>query len=581
MNEKSNSPKLLLALLFGISLVYFTFFGNGVFLYQENRSLFIFSGAYLREFLGFPGGLSEYIGNFIQQGYYSSLYGALVLSLFLLLFAACLGGMYKAMSGNKGVPLPLILAPSCLLLLMQMQSDHTLHHSLGYVFVAGFTCLSLYFRRKRLSFLIPLLFPAFVHLTGSYSLVFLAIFIVYCLLHKKGRARYTLPGILIILAFLSMMGLEGYLLHHPPEHYMGQPLPFHRPEHLRAGDVILCTYLILFPLMVRVAGSTRSPALKTERATDGISYVLLLITAIVLGALYDPEFAKLSRIERHFLRQEWEQVIEAHEKAPSDLIAGTYYYNLALSENGQLCNRMFHGLQESGEHSLLIHSSQDNIVRSMYYYYTLGFMNEAHHLAYESMVLNGYRPENIKMLIKTDLINGDHRSAERHIALLKKTLPYRKWAEKHERMLHKPERVLADPELGAKSKLLPRKDFFITPSDVLNIDLMLMSNPENKIAFEYKLACLLLEKDFKSVVYQVKKMQNMDYDCLPQHIEEAIIFFIRQNHELPYLGGFEPGPELRKHFDQFISATKTNDPGMDPSIQKTWGNTYWYYHAYK
>jgi len=239
---------------------------------------------------------------------------------------------------------------------------------------------------------------------------------------------------------------------------------------------------------------------------------------------------------------------------------------------------MFHGCQDFGEESLLIHSSRDYIDRSMYYYYTVGFINEAHHRAYESMVINGYRPENLKMLIKTDLINGNYRSAQRHIGILKKSLHYRRWAEKYESMLHQPAMVLADPELGAKAKLAPRKDFFFSQNEVLNIDLMLMSNPDNKIAFEYKLARLLLEKDFKSAVHQVKKMRNMDYSSLPRHIEEAILLFINQDYELPYLGEFEPGPEQSKSFDQYVAAKKDHKERRD--IENAWGSTYWYYHDF-
>ena len=578
MNKNSSKPILFLALLFLISVIYFAGFGNAVFFYQENRSLFIFSGAYLREFLLIPGGLTEYMGNFISQGYYSSLYGSLVLSLVLILFAAALFRIYKVLTGQKPLWLILIIGPSCLLLFMQMRTDHFIHHSLGYLFLALFTWLSVYFSRKHLPFLVPLLFPAIVHLTGSFALIFPAIYTVYCLLHEKGRLRYTLPGILIIVALLSWIGFESILLNHPQEQYLGYPLPFIHPENLHTGDIILCTFLILFPLIVRATESIKITAKFSRLPSFGLSFMVLLITVIMLGVLHDPEFTKRSRVEKYFLHQQWDKVIAEHEKNPSVHIIGPYYYNLALSEKGQLCDRMFHGRQDFGEKSLLIHSSREYIDRSMYYYYTVGFINEAHHLAYESMVLNGYRPESIKMLIKTDLINENYKSAERHIEILKKTLHYRKWAEKFELMLHNPDLVLSDPELGAKIKLAPRKDFFITRNDVINIDLMIRSNPENKIAFEYKLARLLLEKEYKAVVYQVKKMKDMDYSFLPRHIEEAIVLFINHKHELPYLVDFGVSPDLINSFDQYAAAIEENKNRTD--IKNTWGNSYWHYFGY-
>jgi len=367
-----------------------------------------------------------------------------------------------------------------------------------------------------------------------------------------------------------------------PEQYVRYPLPIFNPEELHIGDIILCVYLILFPLISRAVDSLNFAEKSARRISQTGLVIVLFTTLLLLGTLHDSEFTKSTRIEKLFLHQEWDEVIAQYEENPSDNMIGQYYYNLALSMKGQLCNRMFHGNQDFGEKSLVLPSSLEHIDRSMYYYYAVGFINEAHHLAYESMVINGYRPENIKMLIKTDLINGKYKSAERYIDILKKTLHYRKWAKKHEKMINSPELIYADPDLGAKMRLLPKTDFFITQNDVINIDLMIRSNPENKIAFEYKLARLLLEKDFKSVVYQVKRMKDMDYNCLPMHIEEAIILFTHHNYELPYLGDFEVSQEVKNNFDQFIAAMneKEKRTDIDRLIQSSWGTTYWYYFEF-
>ena len=136
LSKDNRSLYVLLTLLLLISVSYFSWFGNGLFFYQENRSLFIFSGEYLREFLMMPGGLTEYIGNFIKQVYFSKLYGSLVVSFFLVLFAIALFRMYKVLSTDKTVWLILILAPSCLLLLMQTRNDHFIHHTIRYLLLA-------------------------------------------------------------------------------------------------------------------------------------------------------------------------------------------------------------------------------------------------------------------------------------------------------------------------------------------------------------------------------------------------------------------------------------------------------------
>ena len=291
------------------------------------------------------------------------------------------------------------------------------------------------------------------------------------------------------------------------------------------------------------------------------------------------------QLEKLVFKQEWDEVIRHHESSPSTSLVGQYYYNLALSEKGQLCDRLFFGQQDFGAKALSLPRNTEFINRSMYFYYSIGLIREAHHLAYESMVLYGHRPENIKMLIKTELINGNYKIARRYINILKKTLHYKKWASKYEKMLYNPEMIYSDAELGEKIRLLPKRDFFIGSDDVYNIDVMLMVNPDNKRAFEYKIARFLLEKDFKAVVYQVKKMKDMGYNYIPRYIEEAIVLFINLNLELPYLGGFTINTVTESHFRQFKTTfdliKNGNKSYLEKEMKKAWGNTFWYYFQIK
>jgi hypothetical protein len=152
-------------------------------------------------------------------------------------------------------------------------------------------------------------------------------------------------------------------------------------------------------------------------------------------------------------------------------------------------------------------------------------------------------------------------------------------------MLYKPAVISYDPELGEKIKLLPERDFFIRPNAVENLDLMLLANRNNKKAFEYKMAWLLLNKDFKGVVYQVKRMKDMKYTRLPLHIEEAVLLFINYKYELPYLGDFKIRKETEEHFNQFLTdyqlCKKGNSTESEKLMKTSWGNTFWYYFEFK
>jgi len=565
-------------LLFLISFFYFLWLGNGIFFLQEKKSLFIFSVEYLQKFLVKPGGLLEYAGNFLTQGYFSNTYGSLVNSLFLLLFYALFIRINRLLSEDNSFSLVIVLMPSCQLLLMQIHEDHFIHYTIGYLLTA-FCFLTLISETKRL-YLIPVLFSLLFYLTGTFAFLFSLIFISYCLAFKKGIQRYLLPVILLITAFVTYVVFEEVLFLQPPDRLLSYPLNIFDFTTQNRGELILWGYMILFPLIVKI-----NAKIKTNEGFSLLPKLSLLIlfflTLFILGIRYDPERKNDLQIEEYFIEQNWDAVIEQHEKIPSKNFIGQYYYNLSLTWKGQLCDRMFFGNQDYGIKSLTLPRNRDNLGRSSYFYYATGMINEAHHLAYESMVIDGYCPENLKMLIRTDIINGNYKSAERFINILKKTLHYRKWTEKFEKMLFKPEIVYSDPELCDKIKLQPGKDFFIRPDDKENIDFLLVANPDNKKAFEYKMAFLLLEKDYKAVMYQVKKMKDMKYTRIPRHIEESMMVFIDHKYELPYLGDFKVSFECEDRFSQFLKDLRINNTEhkteMEKYLKTKWGNTFWYY----
>jgi len=567
-----------------ISLSYFLWFGNGLFFYQENNSLFIFSGEYFGKYIAKPGGLLEYTGNFISQGYYNVIYGSLALSFLPALFFAVIFRIYKLLSADKPVYILLILAPACLLFLVQSGVDRRIHHALGYLFLLLYFQISLFFDKKQLNILIPALYPLFFYITGSFALIFPLVFLCYSVVYKKGMSGYLFPGILIITSMVTYIIFENILFLLPPGGLMKYPLPLYEMlTNLHAGDIILCCYIILFPLIVRISRIFKPDGSYSLLLSVLSILAVIVITLLLLRNRFDPEFENYIKIEELFCKQQYDKVISMHEQDPSKNMIGQYYYNLALSEKGQLCERMFSGHQDFGAGSLVLPRESEYFDRSLYFYYIVGLVNEAHHLAYESMVKYGYRPENLKMLAKTEIINGNYKSAKRYLDVLKKTLHYRKWADRYITMLNEPSLILSDPELEGRIRLLPRMDFFISQDDMANIDFMLLANPGNKTAFEYKMAWFLLEKDYKAVVYQVKRMKDMNYYRLPEHIGEAIMLFIHHKHELPYLGDFKVNSETEHRFDLFLRYLQDTADQKAPGIMKDtrMAKTFWYYYEFK
>ena len=185
------------------------------------------------------------------------------------------------------------------------------------------------------------------------------------------------------------------------------------------------------------------------------------------------------------------------------------------------------------------------------------------------------------MLIKTDLINGNYKVAEKYINILKKTLHYRSQAKKYEAMLFKPELIKSDPELGEKIKLQPTGDFPIRiKNPQTNVLLLLNTNPLNKKAFEYKIAWYLLEKNVAGVVTEMKRLKEMGYVKIPRHMEEAAMAYSVNMGPLPDLEGLKIGKETEKRFNDYETALtffNGNQAAGRRALQITGFNTYWLY----
>ncbi len=414
--DKGISPGLenilSVSLLFFISFFYYYFFGTGIFFHQENNSLFIFSADYFWKFADKPGGLLNYAGNFLTQFYFSPFYGSLIFSILLLLNFLVLKEIAGFLTDGKPFPLIFILLPSCLLMLFQTRYDFQVHHILGYLIVLSCFRFVITIRKTFIHFIFSLFIPVLYYLAGSFIFVYLGLYILYNLLNQKGNLRYLIPAYVIAIACLTFFVFKNILFLQPVKRLIAYPLFLNDTSRLT-------TFLVLFSILIVCLPLLSSSSILIERNKKlerfgSITTILILfpLSILILLKNYDPVKASVMKFEEMVYKQDWDGVIRQHEKSQSSNVVEQYYYNLALSEKGELCSRMFFGRQSYGSISLTLKRDDEQSFRAMYFYYAVGLTGEAHHLAYELMVQHGWRPETIKMLIKTELINGNFKIAE-------------------------------------------------------------------------------------------------------------------------------------------------------------------------
>jgi hypothetical protein len=559
-----------------ISLVYTLLLGRGIFYFQESRVLFIFSTGYVSNFTNIPGGLLVYAGNFLTQFYYYPVIGSAIYALLLCLSFHVFRKLTLVSDAGQ---LPVLLAylPVSAVLLLQSEYYFHIYHLLGFILSSGWFIISS--RRFSGPFRI-LSFPFLYFLTGSYAFIFALMISIHSVYFTRAKLRLIRLSSITVVCAVTYFIFREFVFLQQNDRFLTYPLFVSENGKMNIVFILLSSYLVLLPVISDIISKSVSGKAAGRYAVPVGLILTVLAVVIFLLNTYDPVIANVSRFDRLAEERNWDAIILEHEKIQSDNVIEQYYYNLSLAEKGELCSRMFFGRQSNGSLALTLARTDEQSHRSMLFYYAVGLSCEAHRLAYEQMVQHGYRPDNIKMLILTDLIGGNYAVAERYIRVMKKTLFYRIWVQKYERMPGRPDAIKADHELGRQISLLPLKDFYIQSDDFRNIDMLLESNPGNIPAFEYYLARLLCEKDLVEIGKEVRKLKEKGYQRIPRHIEEAIVSLVNVTGEFPDLGGLEISKETDQRFLAYFDRLKAfhNDRKLvQKGIKKEERNTFWFY----
>lgn len=573
---------LVKVFLFVLSLVYFYRYGSYILSFQESQSLFLNSDQYLRGFLNKPGGLLVYAGKFLTVFYSGAFTGAFVLASIIIFLSYLVGVLCKLLGFSTPFSALLSVLPACCLLIMQSHYYHFMEINLGFLLVVSMLVLSVLLDRKQLGFVVLILFPLFYYLAGAFAWFFAIAYLIYRVTFFKGNRRFIESGILVVLAALVLFISEKWIFVQPRNSLIGYPLNLINDSNYRLVFYILVGFFPLIFLLTRF----KYPIVKRTTILAAVVSVLIIsASGFILFWSYNAQTARVFQVEKYILDENWDDAIRFSERNPSGNLIGQYFYNVALSETGQLCEKLFSGRQNFGVSSLILPWGNEHLNYGAWFYYSVGLINEAQRWAYEDMVVNGFKPSNLKMLVRTNLVNEDYAMALKYISILKKSQNYRKWALEYEKMVLDTTLIAGNAELKYRRSIMPKGDFFIQISAPQNnIPLLLNSNPSNKRAFEYKMAWLMLSKDIEGIATQLKELKNLGYTRIPRHLEETVMIYYNAKGSFPDMGGLSVSDQTRSRFNQYVDIFKANRQNMEVAKQTLgmlFGDTFMYYYHFR
>lgn len=561
------------------SLGLFTFFwfagpARYALLANQDQTLFLTTKAYFLSTLQHPGGLLEYTASFLAQLLRFPHAGALVISSFVVSAFFLSAGWAKEAGGNQERLIAGMLS-ALMVAAMHNYYPHQLHHTLGIIVALGTALLvpqNRAGRRRYFLVVVPLLYLCCGGFVWLFALLWLSRRFT---LYRKVDAG----GVLWVTLYPVFWLLAGYVLFtYPLEFLAVNPLPMGSGYGTPLWPLIFTAWMCLLPLLVSMAARwSAGQVVKGATLTAGV----LGVSAVMILSSYHRKNAEFFTIESMAVREDWKGLLQYVEKHPSTNLFGNFYTNLALMHEGRLCSELFDYPQPFGRRALCFEwdAKGEILRRGSDFFWAIGFVNEAHHWAYESMVVDGITRRNLLRLIQTELVLGHRRLAEKYIGILERTLFDRAMARHYRDLLSDSQALAVDPELGPKAGIRFDHDFFADGLDLeRNLKALLNSDPSLGPPLDYLMALYLLERRVDEIVPLLPAYLERSGGTLPALLDETLLVHKITNRE-DNRTGLAVSPATIRRFDDYSQILRQSG-GHEEAARKLYpryGNTFWYY----
>ena len=556
------------------------------FYYIEQSQLFLFSEAYIRNKLLLPGGFSMLVAEFLVQFFIRPYVGALVTAALLTGVGVCTAGIVKRIAPVSGLFILYVL-PILALLFMHFDFNYRVQGTVCYLMMMALLCGYMRIRNDLFRLVAGcVLVPVLFWLAGSITVLFAGMVCLFEGLRKTPKWYISLIGVAEVLllgvgtVYFSLMGEYRWVF--------GPDLYYHYTLHPK--EIIYYSWICL-PLVFLIAFFVRNKnSLSGKKLFAGISCIaqLAMIAAVLWWGMpkySDAKTLKLKKLDYFARTEQWDKTIEECKGKLTNFLY-MCHLNMALANKGELSDKMFN-FDQRGPQGLLVQWNKSENISCMLsdIYFTMGATASSQEMAFEGYVsaMEDGNPRMLKRLVQTNLIYGTYPVAEKYISILEKTYAYRDWAQSQRKYLYNDEVVESDPILGTRRRMLPdRNSLAMIKGLAGDLALFLEKGPANSAALQYLGAMYLLAKDLEGFKALVEKYYGTEFlPVLPVHFQEAVI--VMSEKEPDYWKRFNVSETIVARFTDYKKQVlaNRNNTVIAGLLNRSYGNTYWFYFMFK
>ncbi len=593
------SSIIIRILFFGFFYLFFLFGINPAIAYFIQQPAFFTGRTYLYEHLSYPGGLIEYLSQFITQFYYYPWFGALLLTLVVWCISGLAGALVRSIKLSEH-KIALQLIPAIGLLVIHSRHEYILATSMILLSSVLFFYLYIKLTRQRLIFRssgLILSSVALYYISGGGALLhYLLMCFIYEMFNLKNRDSRIILLLTIlagIIPYLSARFLFYITLKQAYFHLLFSEPYYHPP-------FILYLLFIYFPVIILYKKAAEPGFLagmsifkrkntadeKRIRYLSFISQVIIvfLLTALTARFAVNPEQAFINKVKYLAYNKKWAELLEEVKQHGSVDRFVNFHTNRALYHTGKLGDDLFKYPQIWGKHSLFL---GEIIIRTILMdnsdiYFDLGHTRSAQHWAYEAQTIYENSPRILKRLALTNLILGNYKAAGSILEILEKSMINKPWAMHYMQYVENPSKLEADSLIQIKRDLLTPVIFFmdrINPN--IDLSVMLKSNANNRMVFEYLMAYYLLSNEIGNVVNKFSYLKDLGYKEIPRTYQEALLVFISKTKiKRINLGGYSINKNITERYKDYAGIVYKHDNDLQSAREELYrehGDTYWYY----
>ena len=580
--------KPLLSLLFGVAVVIFwavPFVGGLCF--QEQYQMFLFDTGYFLERIVLPGGLADYISEFLVQFYYMPVLGGAFIALLLMGIQAAVWGLMKQYGARHDFPGYLLSFLPSIALWCAMGDQNVL---LSFV-VALFGALVIgwihnRFHNRLVKVVFELVSTALVYwFLGPVVFLYAALMIGDTLKNAKQKGN-VFSGIgysaVILILTVAWILLTTQTLQYPLYRIFAGLNYYRYPGAISPLPFVVMVWAVVIPFLGMIPCHRKSlQKLQQSKVVIVLSYVLVIVASwFGIKASFDEMTYDLIDYDFLVRTEQWDKIIEKAEKKPATTPLSVSCVNLALSQKGMLADRLFEFYQNGGE-GLFPTFTRDMIspVSAAEIFFRLGMVNDAERYMFEAQeAIPNYRKSArlTRRIIECEIINGNYQVAAKLLRRLQKTLFYSNWANQTMALLGNEKAINQHPIYGKLRKYREKKQDFLFSDREMDqmLGLLFLNDNHNRMAYEYLMCYELLQRDMEKFMQYYPLGRFVGYDHIPRTFQEILIGNWMKTHSDPRTIPYSVDAQNVNNTLNFIQLYMQNpkDPqlGQQPYVSNAW-----------